>query len=110
MNGTRVIGAVLYTAVFLAVGLLIPASIQAEVIAPDQMIAPQPDDNASTTESVIVIPNDEPTAKGLEPGFERSLNIPDRMMDGEGARLPLGTPDQLDADIRESDERSSTSF
>jgi hypothetical protein len=84
MNSARAIGARLFTAVFLAAGLVVATPIQAEVVAPDQVIGPQPE--------------------------ERPLNVPDRMTDGEGTRLPLGTPDQLDADIRESDERASTSF
>jgi len=111
MNGTRAIGALLFTAVFLAAGLVIPASIQAEVVASDHVVGPQPEGTASPTEGLIVIPNDEPTTRGLEPGLEQPLSVPDRtMMDGEETRLPLSTPDQLDADIRESDERASTSF
>jgi hypothetical protein len=110
MNSARAIGARLFTAVFLAAGLLVATPIHAEVVAPDQVIGPQPEGTGSSMESMIVIPNDEPATRGLEPGFERPLNVPDRMTDGEGTRLPLGTPDQLDADIRESDERASTSF
>jgi hypothetical protein len=112
MNVTRAIGALLLTAGFLAAGLLIPAAIQAEVVPPDQMIGPQPEGTAPpSADAVIVIPNDEPAAKGFDQGFERPLKVPDRMADGDGDHVGLRTPDQFDAEsIRESDERASTSF
>lgn len=111
MSDIRTLGAVLFTAAFLAAGLLIPASIEAEGVAPDQMIGPQPEDTAPPTEGVIVIPNDEPAAERFDQGFERPLKVPDQMADGDETHLRLGTPDQIDADnVRESDERASMSF
>ena len=111
MNCARISGVLLFAAALLTIGVLAPSWTQAQVVAPDQSIGPQPEGSAPLTEGVIVIPNDEPTTKGLDQGFERPLNVPDRMMDGEETRLPLRTPDQTEADnVRESDERSAVAF
>ncbi|HEX2055705.1 MAG TPA: hypothetical protein VHF07_04375 [Nitrospiraceae bacterium] len=113
MSSERIIGAVLALTACLAIGFLAPSwgLSEAQIVAPDQMIGPQPEESAPLTEGVIVIPNDEPTTRGLEPGFERPLDVPDRFMEGEETRLPLRTPDQLDADnVRESDEKSALAF
>jgi hypothetical protein len=111
MSCARIVGALLFTAALLAIGILAPSWTYAQVVAPDQIIGPQPEGNAPLTEGVIVIPNDEPTTKGLDQGLERPLDVPDRMMDGEETRLPLRTPDQTDAEnVRESDEKSAVAF
>jgi hypothetical protein len=110
MSSARIAGALLLIGALLAVGLLVPASAQAQMSAPDQMIGPQPEGTA-LTDGVMATPNDEPTAKDREQGFERPLNVPDRMEDADGTHLRLRTPDQTDADnARESDERAATSF
>jgi hypothetical protein len=111
MNSARIVGVVLFMAALLAIGLLAPSWTDAQAVAPDQLIGPQPEGTAPLTEGVIVIPSDEPAAKGLDQGFERPLNVPDRMLDGEGTRLQLRTPDQTEADnVRESDEKSALAF
>jgi hypothetical protein len=110
MNYARITGAWLLSAALLAIGFLAPAWSDAQIVTPDQSIGPQSEGTAPLTEGVIVIPNDEPTTKGLDQGFERPLSVPDRMADGDMSRLQMMAPDQTDANVRESDERSALSF
>jgi hypothetical protein len=110
MNYARITGAWLLLAALLAIGFLAPAWSDAQIVAPDQSIGPQSEGTAPLTEGVIVIPNDEPTTKALDQGFERPLSVPDRMADGDMSRLQMMAPDQTDANVRESDERSALSF
>lgn len=111
MNCRRIVGTFLFLAAALAMGFLSPSWSDAQIIAPDQSIGPQSEGTAPLTEGVIVIPNDELTTKGFDQGFERPLNLPDRMADGDEAHMRLRTPDQTEAEnIRESDEKSALSF
>jgi hypothetical protein len=111
MNRARIVRVLLFTAALLAIVIPAPSWTYAQIVAPDQIIGPQPEGSAPLTEGVIVTPNDDATTKGLDQGLERPLNVPDRMMDGEETRLPLGTPDQTDAEnVRESDEKAAVAF
>ncbi|HJR75583.1 MAG TPA: hypothetical protein VJ805_01380 [Nitrospiraceae bacterium] len=110
MSSARIVGTLLLTGALLMVGLLAPGSTQAQMGAPDQIIGPQ-SEGTSLTDGVMATPNDKPTAKDREQGFERPLKVPDRMEEADGTHLRLRTPDQVDAeDIGESDERAATSF
>ena len=111
MNCARIVGPWLFLVALLAIGFLAPPWSDAQIITPDQSIGPQSEGTGPLTEGVIVVPNDEPTTKGLEQGYERPLNMPDRMTDGDMSRLPLRTPDGMDAEsVRESDEKAALSF
>lgn len=111
MNRSQIAGALLLLAATLAIEFVAPPWSHAQIVAPDQNMGSQSERTAPLAEGVIVIPNDEPTTKGLDQGFERPLTVPDRMMDGDHTRLPLRTPDQADAEsVRESDARSALGF
>lgn len=113
MNCARIAGTLLFVGAVLAIGLLAPPWSDAQIVSPDRNIGAQSERIDSLTEGAIVIPNDEPTGKDRKQGFERPLNVPDRMEDANGTHLRLRTPDQSGADTApesESEERASTSF